>query len=349
MYTINGIMKQSFINLFSQHQCGSNLEYDADFLDLQQSVIEKPEQQFGDTIIQAQTPDWTQVEKKAAGLCERTCDLRVLAALAWAWTERRGIVGYAQGVGLVEAVLQAHWEGVFPLLVEDGYEDPLPRMNALVALADMQGMARSLRSSLLLTGPHGQMTLRDVEAVLDGSKPDLYPGGRLRLQEVLNQARMNEAPEILALLSVRNSLQGIRDVVASHLGNEWTPDFSALLRSLEQVIQAMQEVAADDDTQDHDSQETMAGEKAPAALQETGLSSGERAVSWKQVQIKTRDEAILALEKVCSYFTVNEPSHPAPFLLRRVQQTIPMNFHEILQNLMPSGAEQFEAWMPRDD
>ena len=346
---MNGIMKQSFITLFSQIQCGDNLEYDADFLSLQQSVVEKPEQQFGDTIIQAQTPDWTQVEKKAAELCERTCDLRVLAALTWAWTERRGIIGYAEGAGLVEAVLRAHWNSVFPLLVDDDYEDPLPRMNALVAFTDMQGVARSLRSSLLLTGPHGQMTLRDAETVLDGSKPELYPGGRLRLQEVLNQARMNEAPEIVALFSAHNSLQGIRDVVASYLGNEWIPDFSALLRSLGQVIHAMEEVAADEAGNEVNQEKEQVADAENGFSPEADLPSVERVVSWKQVQIKTRDDAILALEKVCSYFTVNEPSHPAPFLLRRVQQTIPMNFHEILHNLMPSGAEQFEAWMPKDD
>ena len=56
---------------------------------------------------------------------------------------------------------------------------------------------------------------------------------------------------------------------------------------------------------------------------------------------------MLALEKACAYFEVYEPSHPAPFLLKRVQQTIPLNFYEILQNLTPSGADQFDSWMPR--
>ena len=69
--------------------------------------------------------------------------------------------------------------------------------------------------------------------------------------------------------------------------------------------------------------------------------------NWRDVQIKTRSDAMLALEKACAYFEVYEPSHPAPFLLKRVQQTIPLNFYEILQNLTPSGADQFDSWMPR--
>lgn len=342
-------MKQPFIDLFSQNQCGNNLEYDADFLDLQQSVIEKPEQQFGNTIIQAQTPDWSQVEKKAGELCKRTCDLRVLSALTWAWTVQKGVVGYAAGVGLVEHVLQQFWPDVYPLLLDDGYEDPLPRINTLVALADMQGVAKDLRSSLLLAGAHGQMTLRDAEFVLDGSKPDLYPGGRVRLQEVLNQARLNDTAEIVALINAQASLLNIREMVSLHLGHDWTPDFSALLRSLGHITQAMDEVAAHKTGSDVDAspEQDQAGEGT--VTNEPEAEPAERPVSWKQVQIRTREDAMLALEKVSSYFEVNEPSHPAPFLLRRVQQTIPMNFHEILKNLIPVSAEQFEAWMPKDD
>lgn len=342
-------MKQQFIDLFSQHQCGHNLEYDADFLDLQQSVIEKPEQQFGNTIIQAQTPDWHQVENKAGELCKRTCDLRVLGALTWAWTVQKGIVGYAAGIGLVEHVLQQFWPDVYPLLVDDGYEDPLPRVNALVALADMQGVAKDLRSCLLLSGAHGQMTLRDAESVLDGSKPDLYPGGRVRLQEVLNQARLNETAEIVALINARNSLQNLREMVSRHLGNEWAPDFSALLRSLGHITLAMEEVAANNAENEADATLEQVKTEHIAVTCESEPEQTDRSVSWKQVQIRTREDAMLALEKVSSYFEVNEPSHPAPFLLRRVQQTIPMNFHEILKNLIPVSAEQFEAWMPKDD
>ena len=58
---------------------------------------------------------------------------------------------------------------------------------------------------------------------------------------------------------------------------------------------------------------------------------------------------MVALEKVSSYFEIHEPSHPAPFLIRRVQQTIPLNFHEMLKNLTPGNAEQFENWLPREE
>ncbi|MOA70334.1 hypothetical protein D3C78_1991410 [compost metagenome] len=54
------------------------------------------------------------------------------------------------------------------------------------------------------------------------------------------------------------------------------------------------------------------------------------------------------LSKVSAYFEANEPGHPAPYLIRRTQQLIPLSFHDIIKNLAPQGLEQFEAWLPRD-
>ena len=155
---------------FSESNGGENLEYDAAFLALQQAVVEKPEQQFGDTIIDAQAPDWNQVEKQALALCDRTCDLRVIQALACAWTSQSGLAGYACGVRLAHDALQRCWAGVYPQLVEDDYEDPLPRINAINSLADMQGVGRSVRNANLLTGAHGQLSLRDAESIMEGAR-----------------------------------------------------------------------------------------------------------------------------------------------------------------------------------
>ncbi|PTN50163.1 hypothetical protein DAI43_18730 [Achromobacter xylosoxidans] len=48
--------------LDSRLPCGEDLEYDADFLQLQQAAAGRDEQQFGSTIIAAQPPDWREVQ-----------------------------------------------------------------------------------------------------------------------------------------------------------------------------------------------------------------------------------------------------------------------------------------------
>jgi len=339
---------------FSEDNGGENLEYDAAFLALQQAVVEKPEQQFGDTIIDAQAPDWNQVEKQALALCDRTCDLRVIHALTCVWTSQNGLAGYASGVRLAQNALHKCWLGVYPQLVEDDYEDPLPRINAINSLADMQNVGRSVRNANLLTGAHGQLSLRDAENIMEGSRVDLFPGGRARLVETLNQAAIAGVPEIIGLSSAAKSLQAIVDLVTERLGTEWAPSVSSLQRIFELITGATGASAAS-----QAEQPDSAGSSNSSGEGEIGPATGhvetaqqqviERPVSWTEVQIKTRDEALVALEKVSSYFEIHEPSHPAPFLIRRVQQTIPLNFHEMLKNLTPGNAEQFENWLPREE
>ena len=335
------------LSVFTDGNCGENLEYSPEFLSLEQLVQGRPEQQFGETIIEAQAPEWNQVEKTALAITENSCDLRVLSRLTWAWTSQRGLPGYVHGLKLIEQALTQFWQDVHPVLVDDGFEDPMPRINALVALGDMQGIGKTIRNSSLINNVHGQLSLRDAESILDGTRGDDFPGGRARLCEVLSQARSTQGPEVCAVFEAAQSLQQIAHKVGSELGHDWTPDYSALMHSLDAIMNVAE---SRQDDEPASSQEQDAVVEQDDVQQDEGVDKVEAPKSftnWRDVQIKTRNDAMLALEKACSYFEVYEPSHPAPFLLRRVQQTIPLNFYEILQNLTPSGADQFDTWMPR--
>lgn len=344
------IMKaiDELLSTFTDENCGANLEYSPEFLSLEQLVQGRPEQQFGDTIIEAQTPEWNQVEKTALAITENALDLRVLARLAWAWAAQRGLPGYAHGLTLIEQALTRYWSAIHPVLVDDGFEDPMPRMNALVALGDMQGIGKTLRNASLINNVHGQLSLRDAEQILDGTRGDDFPGGRARLCEVLSQARGSQEPEVMAVFSAAQSLQQIADLVGRELGHEWIPDFSGVLHSLESIMNVSNSLSQDDSVTTEEQDTDSASSESQAQESEEKLEAPGKFTNWRDVQIKTRNDAMLALEKACSYFEVYEPSHPAPFLLKRVQQTIPLNFYEILQNLTPNGADQFDAWMPRE-
>jgi len=335
----------SFASLDQDESCGQDMEYSPEFLALQQAAVAKPEQQFGATIIPAQTPDWSVVEREALALCERSCDVRVLALLAQAWTQLRGLQGFAQGAELVASLLESHWGSIHPRLHLDGEYDPMPRVNALAALADGNGTGRALRDSHLLDDVHGQITVRNAEALLDGSvtQLDLYPGGRARLCEALKHAFLIRAPNVIAAAQALEALQRIRQIVAREAGSEWTPDFSPLERSLGLIVALRQGVPLAPESIDAPAPQTCA--------QEPGASTGQgvAAPSWRDVSIESRDDALLALDKVCRYFETHEPSHPAPLLIRRVQQTVPLSFQELLKNLAPQGVDQFSAWMPRTD
>jgi len=48
--------------------CGPNLEYDESFMSLMNAAAGKPEQQYGDTVIPAEGPDWPTVRELALAL-----------------------------------------------------------------------------------------------------------------------------------------------------------------------------------------------------------------------------------------------------------------------------------------
>ena len=338
--------------LDSRLPCGEDLEYDPDFLQLQQAAAGRDEQQFGSTIIAAQPPDWREVERLARALLERTRDLRVIGLLTCAWTEIRGLPGYGDGLALAVDALERYWEPLHPRLDSVGEDDPMPRMNALAAFGDVQGCARSVRSASLVNGVHGQLSLRDTEALLDGSRQDAdcYPGGRPRVVARLRQAWTQREAEVLALASSADALRRIQKLVTDKLGGTWTPDYAAILRTLDLVLDAARDAAdaAGTDATPHADDHLPSDATASAGRMPADEAAPDAAVRGRDAPVRSREEAAALLDKVCAYFETHEPGHPAPYLIRRAQQLIPMSFHDIIRNLAPQGLEQFEAWLPRD-
>lgn len=336
---------------FTADNCGENLEYSQEFLALMRTLEYKPEQQFGDTIIEAVSPDWSQAERQALALCEQTCDVRVLEMLTRTWTAQSGLMGYAQGLEIIYKALSQFWDAIYPPLVEgDGYEDPFPRINALTALATVDGTLRILRSSPILSGHYGTLSLRIAEQIIDGTKTD-FPGGKGRLAELLSQAKIANEPEITAVFTAHHYLTQIEELVVNKLGHEWRPEFGDALQLFDVFVKLVGESAnAAEELPQAEPSESFSEKGVPAA-HSSDLSSATATprVSWKELSISNRSDAILALEKASSYFEMHEPSHPAPFLIRRVLQTIPLNFYDMIKDLVPGSHEQFEVWLTKTE
>lgn len=341
------------------HACGQDLEYDADFLALQHAASGKPEQQFGSTIIPSEAPDWRQVERLASSLGERTVDIRVLVYRAQASAEQYGLAPYARLLDEMANALAQHWADIHPRLTVDGEEDPFPRINALAALNDSSGAARSVRDSVLIRNEYGVARLRDVEAILDTTRGAVamdYPGGRTRLVDDLQKAYVLNDPSVTALPVALDALSRIRGTVMQHLGESWVPDFAGLERSLHTVVRALAlpSVLADDaaaapagDPGPHADSQALDASAAVTPLATGGHAPARQIDIWRGAEIVTRADATAMLEKVSQYFEVHEPSHPAPMLIRRIQQLIPLGFYDIVKNLAPQGLGDVETFMPR--
>lgn len=322
--------------------CGENLEYDADYQAMEQASQGKAEQQFGDTIIPAEPADWTTVEKLATSLLGRTKDLRVMLALTHAWTRRRGLPGYAEGLLLVQQAISLYWEGLYPLLEEFGETDPFYRINTLAALSDKSQLTTALRNASLLRSNGDEISLRDAQALLDGSKtecPD-YPGGRARL---LDELARGDQPGIEAIVQINERLQTIRELLTGYLGESGVPEMEQLQKTVGLVASACQ--ATDIGALLASREEQAAGETGePAAARPAPA-----ATDWRSAQVTSRADAQLMLEKAKHYFRQYEPSHPAPLMIERVQRLIELDFMDIIRDLAPDGVHQLENIFGRRD
>ncbi|UWS28768.1 type VI secretion system protein TssA [Erwinia pyrifoliae] len=318
--------------------CGENLEYDANYMAMDQASAGKAEQQFGDTIIPAEPADWNKVERLALDLLGRSKDLRVMLALTRAWTQLRGLSGYADGLQLIQQALLLYWQPLWPSLEEDGVEDPFYRLNALAALGDKSALTGALRQAPLLRYATDEISLRDACALLDGSKTECsgYPGGRARLQDEL--ARGGQ-PGIEAVIKISERLLTIRETLTEQLGATALPEMEQLLKTINTVAAGCQATDLN----------TLIPQTETAASSATPPPAAQLHADWRSVQLGSRSDAQLMLEKVKQYFSQHEPSHPAPLMIERVQRMIELDFMDIIRDLAPDGVHQLETIFGRRD
>lgn len=317
--------------------CGENLEYDADFMTMEQIASGKTEQQFGDTIIPAEAPDWAAMERLASGLLRRTKDLRVMMMLTLAWTQQRGIQGYAEGLQLVYLAIERYWPSLYPALETDGESDPMFRISALASLGDGTRLSQAARSALLIKSNGAELSLRDAQALLDGSKSEVahYPGGLARLRNELSNPQQ---ANIQALLDAAGTLEKLRHAILLHLGESALPDMSQLLRTLDVVVQA---IRAQENGGPREADPDII--LSPEALNPLADVLPMAPVEFGFGQVQSRADALHLLGKIKDYFLKYEPSHPAPLMIERLQRLINLNFLQIVSDLAPDALRQLEV------
>ena len=332
---------------------GEFIEYDAAFLELQQCATGKSEQQFGNTIIPAESPDWNQVNKLGMALLKRSLDIRIMVLLARAGTELKGLPSLAHNLGRLALVLDSHWQTVHPHLEMDGEQDPLFRMNALSELADLNGLVRAVRNATLVRDGGVVISMRDVESLLDGSRSEIasLPGGKQRVIDMM--LRLYESGDA-ALQAVQQStalLEQINAITTQHLGEDWVPDFSPLMRPLKLIAEVLDSseamTAVEEDVIESQTDSPSASAAIPDEIVTKSVAAAPPAVSWRESSARTREDAALMLEKARQYFENHEPSHPAALLIQRVEQLLPLDFYQLVSHLAPQGARELDVLMPQ--
>jgi len=304
--------------------CGADLEYDPAFLALQEAAAGKPEQQYGSTVIPAEPPDWPRVHEHALALAARTRDLRVAVWMARSGARVGGLAAMLAGLQLARGLVERHWGHVHPRLDAADHDDPTARLNALRSLAHPAGLA-DLRAASL-DGTRGGVRVRDVELAFGPA--ELLPSESVPSEDgVLQGVTAVVAAEPATAGRMRaayDAVQGLSDALEQHVPAGQAPDFAPLKKVLQRLVAVADRVRGDAAMAD--------GADAPAAPA-TNPSGG---------SIRSREDALRQLDRVCEWLERNEPSNPAPLLIRRAQRLMTKNFVDIIRDLVPDGLNQIE-------
>lgn len=326
---------ESLLNPISeQTPSGPDLEYDQEFLALDQAARGKAEQQFGDTIVAAEEPSWPDVRKRAEALFSRSKDIRIAVPLVRALARQEQFVGLAAGLTLIKELLNRFWDSLHPMLdVEDG-NDPTMRVNALSALSD-DTFIRDVRNLYLVNpGRQGKLTVKDI--LIAQNK---FPAGSdqvfstAEVEGILRASAAENNPELAAAKESFDLAQTIYKILLEQVGSERAPE----LKPLRDLLKSVAHIA---DTALNSLQGA-----ADASESNEANSAGETntAVTAKAPgELRSREDALRLLDRVCDFMERTEPSHPAPLFIRRAQRLMNMSFVELIQELAPDGLSQLK-------
>jgi type VI secretion system protein ImpA len=211
-------------------------------------------------------------------------------------------------------------------------------MNALATFADSEGMVRDARLAVCIRSPLGAFTVRDVEKILD---PATSAAERRvtseQLRAVVRDAIAANRSALSEALESIQALDSIHSIVLSHYEPSIAPDLTPLRKPLKIVGDLVESVRAE-----------LAGRGEVGASADASVAAGgENTVGTSGIagvgEIRSRDDALKALERVCDFLVRNEPTNPAPLLIRRAQRVMTMPFLDIIRELAPEAVGQVET------
>jgi type VI secretion system protein ImpA len=321
--------------------CGEDLSYDASFLALEDMVRTKS----GGGIVEGaeeviEEPNWREVREKSLELLGRSKDLRVALYLTLGLLKTEGLAGLRDGLALLRRFLERFWDNVYPQLDPEDNNDPLERINILQSLSPatvseqdpMKFKQRLAEVSLCNSAQMGRFSLRDIQVSKGEIALAAGEGTGVPDASVIDAAFQDTSTDELLAASqaVAESIEHVTNITAvfsKSAAQGQTPDlsgFQSVLGNIHKCIQGYLSKRGYGEAVD---------EAAPAA-EKGGVSlSGE---------IRSPQEALLAIEKVCQYFERHEPSSPVPLLLRRARKLVSKNFLDVIRDVCPEAMNQVE-------
>ncbi len=285
---------------------------------------------FGQSTPLEPAPAWGEIRNSALEALNRSKDLRLLAHLGTALLRTEGLPAFVETLSVASEWLSVYWTHVHPQVDEDA----ILRRNALNCFADPMAVVDGIRRVPLVSSrQHGTFSLRDIELASGQMQPT---NGEPRPDEGQIGAAFAAMPldELTAMQQTAagalTALRRVDSVMREGGGPGAAPDFDPLLAQLTRIDRFLraQLAARPDLAQDEETGASPEGAAAAAA----GIGP-----------IKSRQDAIRALDAVAEFFRRTEPSSPIPLFIDRAKRLVSKDFLEVLADIAPEALAHARA------
>lgn len=309
--------------------CGRDMSYDPKFLELDTLLAGTPETQFS----AAEEPDWKALNSACLELLGESKDLRLCVPLTVSLIKLAGATGLRDGLKLLDEMLVRFWDTVFPKLDPDDDNDPLERMNIISSLSTPLGtfgdplrFLERVRQMPLSNSPQmGRFGLATISG-----EPTRLPDGSEQVApsaaEVAASFRDTKTEELeeaaAAIEAALASVEHIEAFLDDKVGSQNAPDLSLLSTTLKEIRKALAPYVA-----------------SASAIEPGAEVSAEPSTAREEPRsgIRSRKDVVRALDEICAFYAMAEPSSPVPFVLQRAKRLAEMNFVDAIRELSPDA------------
>lgn len=306
--------------------CGPDLSYDPDFRRISRELDDASQKEKP-----AEDANVGPAAETAVALLARSKDMWI-ASHGFCFALYSGdLTACGKLLELIAGFAEQFWDSCHPAL-DEGSDPAGGRREA----------CRQLASVARVTRPLERLQLQPLKSK-----------GRLSFKDILGAA----GPETKAADILAQSPEMIRRAIDDTNVGEW----SALSEQLDIILQGSRRISAafDDkasgqgpDLGPFDAAvarlkgfaDAVIARKAPAATAdedaEYSAGGGHGEGPALGGPIRSRAQAVSALDAVKAFLMATEPSSPAPLLIERAKRLIGMDFMQIIENLAPAGLEE---------
>jgi type VI secretion system protein ImpA len=327
-----------------ENVCGDDLQYDPAFIELEQAIKGKPEQQMGNTVVEAEPPNWRDIKKQSEALLSRSIDLRVLICYLRALTALEGFSGLQDGLSLIKTAVEKRWENIHPQLDPDDDNDPTERINVLMSLCDYETLLRPLQQTPVVESKAlGRFNFREISIASGKSTATANEKeiSQTTIDAVVQDSELEHLQQTFQAISA--SLDDINELekqVTEYVGISEAPSFSDLRDFLkESKLFLMESLEKRGAGGEHITEENAAGGEAVAPAPAKSISGA----------INNNQDVIKTLNLVSEYYKKNEPSSPVPMFIDRAIRLVGKSFMEALKDIAPNGVDQAKIISGKND